>query len=111
VDIDTLRQRLQTDLLAARKRRHQVEVAAIRSLLSALANAEAVPVPDGPYRVVVGRADVPRRILTEDDVAAILQEEIDERRSALASHGGRAGSTDLAAEVVVLERYRSHPDV
>ena len=52
---------LQDDLLVARKARRPAEVSAVRSLLAALANAEAVAVPAGRYRVVTGRADVPRR--------------------------------------------------
>jgi hypothetical protein len=45
---EELRGRLDRDLLAARKGRHQPEVNAIRGLKSALANAEAVPVAEGP---------------------------------------------------------------
>jgi uncharacterized protein YqeY len=104
--VTTLKAVLQSDLLAARRGRRPAEVAAIRSLLGALANAEAVPVPAGPYRVVPGRADVPRRVLDEAEVAAVVARELEERREAIEAYAaaGRDASM-LRAELAVLERY------
>ena len=107
VTMKALGARLDRDLLDARRQRSAAEVAAIRSLKSALANAEAVPVEERPYEVVQGSADVPRRVLGAADIAAVVRGELDERRRALA-HYERAGLPvdDLRTEVVTLERYR-----
>ena len=106
MEIDALRQRLQADLMDARMRQDDISLLAIRSLLSALANAEAVPVPDGPYRVVEGGADVPRRVLTEAEVDAVVRAEIAERWSAIDVYTGHGVEpAALRAEVAALERY------
>ncbi len=63
VTMEEMRTRLDRDLLDARRRRSTPEAAAIGSLKTALANAEAVPVAERPYEVVEGSADVPRRVL------------------------------------------------
>ncbi len=107
VSMNGMRTRLDRDLLDARKRRSAPEVAALRSLKTALANAEAVPVEDRPYEVVKGRADVPRRVLSAADIAAIVRVEIDERRRALAEYEAAAAPTEaLELELTTLERYR-----
>jgi uncharacterized protein YqeY len=104
--VGRLRARLEADLLAARKAGRADEVSALRTLLAALANAEAVPVPAGPYRVVPGRADVPRRELSEAEVDGVVRDECEERRSAIAVYEARGLPTArLAAELRILERY------
>jgi len=107
VDPATIGRQLDTDLLAARRRRVSVEVDAIRSLKTALANAEAVPLPDGPYELVEGSADVPRRALTTEDVSNVIAAEIGERSRAIERYRGLGQDTaalELALET--LERYR-----
>ena len=107
VDPRQLVPRLDADLLAARRRRATPEVAAIRSLKSALANAEAVPVADGPFRLVEGSADVPRRELGVADIDAVIAREIGERQRALDEYAALGQPTaGLAAELATLERYR-----
>ena len=107
VTIDGMRGRLDRDLLAARKRRSAPEVAAIGSLKTALANAEAVPVEERPYDVVKGSADVPRRVLDAADIAAIVRSEIDERCRAIREYASAGAPTaDLELELETLERYR-----
>jgi aminoglycoside N3'-acetyltransferase len=110
VTMATMRARLDRDLLAARRRRRGAEMAAIGSLKSALANAEAVPVEARPYHVVKGSADVPRRVLGAADIAAVVRAELGERRRALADYE-RLGvaADDLRTEIATLERYR-RPD-
>jgi aminoglycoside N3'-acetyltransferase len=99
--------RLDRDLLDARTRRSGPEVAAIGSLKTALANAEAVPVEERPYEVVQGSAEVPRRVLGAADIAAIVRREIDERRRARRGYEAAGVSTDaLDLELATLERYR-----
>ena len=107
VTMEAMLARLDRDLLEARQRRGVPEVAAIGSLKTALANAEAVPVEDRPYEVVEGSADVPRRALGAADIAAVVRAEIDERRRAVHDYE-RLGvsSDDLQTEIATLERYR-----
>ena len=107
VTIESIRARLDRDLLDARKRRSAPEVAAIGSLKTALANAEAVPIEDRPFELVEGSADVPRRELSAADIAAIVRSEIDERQQAL-RHYRDAGLVveDLELELTTLEQYR-----
>jgi len=107
VDQRLLLPRLDADLLAARKRRAVPEVDAIRSLKSALANAEAVPVEDGPYRVVEGRADVPRRVLGDEDIDAVIAAEIAERQRAIDDYERRGQPTEtLRLQLKTLHRYQ-----
>ena len=107
VTIEGLRARLDRDLLEARKERDSVAVAAIGSLKTALANAEAVPVAARPYEVVEGGAEVARRVLSAADITAIVRAEIDERRRSLSEYAaGGAATADLERELVTLERYR-----
>ena len=107
VTIEGLRARLDRDLLEARKERDSVAVAAIGSLKTALANAEAVPVVARPYEVVEGGAEVARRVLSAADVAAIVRAEVDERRRALSDYAAAGAATaDLERELATLERYR-----
>jgi uncharacterized protein len=109
-----LTSRLQAALLDARKARDTVAVAALRSLLSALANAEAIPpeeptpLAEGPIagaRVGLGATEAARRQLSPDDVAAIVEREVTERQAAAAEYES-LGRTDeaarLRAEVAVL---------
>lgn len=107
VTIERMRARLDRDLLEARKRRSDRAVAAIGSLKTALANAEAVPVQEGPYSEVQGSADAPRRVLSAADIAVIVRAEIDERRSAIRDYEAAGLATaGLGLELETLERYR-----
>lgn len=105
--IDEMRSRLQADLLAARLSRRSRDAAAVAALLTALANAEAVPVADGPYEAVRGSADVPRRVLAAADIERIIDAEIEERERALAEYRRIGADAEaLEAELATLERYR-----
>lgn len=116
-----LRARLRTDLTAAMKARSAVEVSAIRSLLAALDDAEAVAPPAtravselaGEYvagaAVGVGSTEVPRKQLSADEVALVVAGQVEERRAA-ASTFDAVDQPDAAArlrdEALVVERYR-----
>lgn len=108
-----LREVLRDDLRRAMKDRDIAAVSAIRSALAAIANAEAVAVPDHDPTVepmgVVGLArDVPRRALDAEEVVAIVRRDVDERRAALPSyerHGDPARVERMRAELRVLARY------
>jgi 2'-5' RNA ligase len=91
---DGLRDRLRSGLRGAMRARDRDAVAAIRSALSAVDNAEAVPLDPADHRhragaiegaaVGLGAAEVERRSLSEEDVIAIVLSEVQEREHALA---------------------------
>ena len=111
-----LRDRLRHALAAAMRERDTVAVAALRSALGAIDNAEAV---DPGQRVApaashprlagtlagLGAGEVPRRELTEPELEAVVRAEVAERAAAAAEFE-RAGRTDrgsqLRAEAAVL---------
>jgi uncharacterized protein YqeY len=104
--------RLRQALPAALKARDHVAVAALRSAVSAIDNAQAVEAPPAPRSGGViagavtglGAGDAPRRELSDDDIAAIVGAELAERRRAAADYE-RAGQDDAAA------RLRAEADV
>jgi uncharacterized protein YqeY len=108
--------RLRRALPSALKARDQATVAALRSVLAAIDNAQAVEAPPAPRSDSVvagavtglGAGEAPRRQLSEDDVAAVVRAEVADRRAA-ASDYERAGQLDsatrLTAEADVLTAY------
>jgi hypothetical protein len=117
------RARLRSALAAALKSRDRAAVAALRSALSAISNAEAVPLDaSGPAMansphvagasVGLGAGEATRRGLSPTDVDDIVRVEVDEReRAALgyagAGHPERAGR--LRREAEVLRSVWQHP--
>jgi uncharacterized protein YqeY len=105
---------LQAALTDALRRRDKVAVAALRSGLSALANAEAVsPVPLAGTSSAhiagaaagLGAAEAPRRTLSRAEAEQVIAAEISERLAAAdgydqAGHPGRAGQLRREAEVL-----------
>ena len=96
-------------------------VAALRSALTALDNAGAVEVPasrvEGAEHIAgattgVGSADIARRVLTENDVRAILRSRIEEHSRA-ANEYTRIGRDDIAerlqSEAEALAAYLAGP--
>ena len=83
-----LRSTLRADLVVAMKARQPDAVSALRTAIAALDNAEAVSVTVEPPEatsehvagayVGIGRADVPRRVLSLSEVEAVLREQVDE---------------------------------
>jgi len=108
----SVRARLSAALPVAMKARDRVAVAALRSALAAVANAEAVPVDSAPRAGALedaasgpGAADAPRRELTEDDVRALVVGEVEDRDRAAAELAGLGRVEDaarLTAEADVL---------
>jgi uncharacterized protein YqeY len=110
---------LRRDLTAAIKTRDRVAVAALRSALAAIENAEALPENrDGQTTVAnehvagsvvgLGAAEVARRHLTESDLRAIIQNEADQRAEAAAGYEqlGRGEHAErLRSEADLLRRY------
>ena len=115
----TVRSRLRGALPAAMKARDMTAVAALRSALGAIDNAEAVDaaraasVTVGDSEIAnaaigLGAGDVDRRALTETQIADIVRAEISDRRAAAAEYE-RAGQYDhagrLRGEADVLAAY------
>ena len=100
--------KLRVGLTSALKSRDQAAVAALRSTLAAIANAEAVaPVTRAGTDAVsanvagtvlgVGAADVPRRRLEKDEIVAVVEAEIAERETAAADYAVRGRSERAAS--------------
>jgi uncharacterized protein YqeY len=117
-----LQSRLRVALKDALSARDAIAAAAIRSALSAIANAEAIPASDRHRAPVssehfagatagLGAAEAARRLLTDADVAAIVSTEIADRRAA-ADDYDRLGRPDqtarLRAEADVLAAVLKH---
>lgn len=114
-----VRTRLRDDLTAALKARDRVAVAALRSALAALDNAEAVEGESIPVSrpvsehiagatVGAGSSDVERRALSAAEVHAIVSVEVEQRIEAAAEYErlGRADEADvLRREGAVLRAY------
>jgi len=114
-----MRTTLRRDLTAALKARDRVAVAALRSAIAALENAEAVPTDQaidtaaGTDRVAgapvgLGVTEADRRDLTESDERSILAAEVRERTTAAEEYeqlGRTDQATRLRAEADVLRRY------
>lgn len=111
----TVRARLRSALPAAMKARDMTAVAALRSALGAIDNAEAVDAARAPTvnigdadiansAVGLGAGDVERLVLTETQMADIVRAEVADRRAAAADYE-RAGRHDRA------ERLRGEAEV
>lgn len=120
--LSELRARLRTDLKTAMKARSGVDVAAIRSLLAALDDAQAVPAPAhvpasslaGEHlagaAVGVGSTEVARLELTQTEIALVVDGQIEERRAAATTFDAvdQPDAADrLRAEARVIEGYRT----
>lgn len=103
--MNDLRDRLQAALKDALKHRDQSAIRAVRSALSAIANAEAVDADTVPTRQ--GSAEVARRDLSDDDLSVIVTGEISDRRAAAETYeeSGRAEPAErLRQEADLLEQ-------
>ena len=105
-----VRERLQQALRAAMKARDTVAVSALRSVLAAIANAEAVP-PAAASPAVTGdqyvagstaglaATEAGRRELTGEEVAEIVRAEAAERRAAARQYHA-AGQAEQAGRLL-----------
>lgn len=101
-----MRQRLRSALRIALKGHEDAAVAALRSALGAIDNAEAVEQRTSPRAALgAGAADVERRELSEEDLLRVLAGEITDRLDAAADyqHLGRLEeAARLRAEAAAL---------
>ena len=94
-----LRDQIETSLRAALKAREAPAIAALRSALSAIDNAAAIAAPPAwPPKLGVGAGEAERKVLSTDEVQAILGAEIAERISAAAQYD-RLGRPEEAARL------------
>lgn len=106
-----MKARLRADLTVALKARDAVATRAIRSLVSALDNAEAPPsVPGGwaPAAFGSGEAEIERLRLDAEQVRAIVAAEAGEREHAateLDRFGRGEAAAALRAEMAVVRLY------
>jgi hypothetical protein len=120
---EAMRLRLRADLRIAMKQRRRQETTALRIVIAALDNAEAVPIVAMPrdYRRAKGRSDyvvtgdadgpteVTRRLLSETDVQRVIRDEYQAMRDA-AEQRERVGQSanDLYSQADIIGRY-VHP--
>lgn len=103
-----LRRRLKADLRAALGARDEERVSVARTLLAAVANAEAVELDASHPKEVQGWAEAPRRRLAGEDLTAILAREAAELRAAaddLERRGAGAEPERLRARARLVEEY------
>ncbi|MBL8098430.1 MAG: GatB/YqeY domain-containing protein [Anaerolineales bacterium] len=81
-----IREQLKHGLKAAMKARQNEVVSVLRSALSAIDNAEAVPLDDSMVAVVGRLNEVPRKELSEEDMRAIVQAEADALKTSIAGY-------------------------
>ena len=115
-DGDHITERLALELRRALRGGDRSAVAALRSALAAIGNAEAVPDDGADERRTgagpiagaltgLGAGDVARRVLSADEVTAIVRAEVAERRAAAGQYrdgGHESGAIRLEREADVL---------
>ncbi len=109
----SLVERMRSDLARARRDHDGPAVSALRTSLSAMANAEAPPLPTPeagrPPQAPEARPDVDRLVLSGSDLEAILAAEVADREDTIAiyeRHGRVDEADDLRAQVAVLRSYQ-----
>ncbi|MET8032007.1 hypothetical protein [Streptomyces sp. NPDC005345] len=118
-DAQALRSLLRTDLVAAMKARRTEAVSALRTAIAVIDNAEAVDTPAqasvhavsehvAGARTGVGSTEAERRVLSLDDVRALLQAQVDDRTGEADrydTYGQRDAALRLRREADVLRQY------
>ena len=112
-----MRERLQAALIGGMKAKDQTKVRAIRSVLAALGNAEAIAAPGRGTSFAgriagampgLGAGDVPRKYLSELDVLDILDREITDRLTTANQYdalGQTAKASELRAEAAIVRSF------
>lgn len=104
-------QRLKSDLTEAMKVRDTVRVKTLRSLLSTIDNAGAIPIDPGPYEPKLGLSqDVPRREVTEDEIIHRFRVEWSDLLQAadeMRQHGQVERADELEVRAAIVAEYLS----
>lgn len=111
--VDAIKARLRADIRAAMSAKQMTEARVLRTLLAALDNAEAHPVVAGHTPYVEHpfgdkAVEVARKVLSTEDIEAVLKAELEERVTAardLEQHGKTAEASALKAEAALVARY------
>jgi uncharacterized protein YqeY len=93
-----IRQRLKDDLKQAMKARQTEVVTTLRTTLAEIDHAESVDVDPAFVPIIGVTNDVPRKVLTEAEMLAIVQREADEIQAAMAEYEA-AGNVEKTAEL------------
>ena len=113
MEAETFVARVRENLKSAMRERHGDEIALLRTLIAAVDNAQAVVVsPDHhpyiPHAFGSGTNEVPRRLLTAQDINALVAKEIAAREDAAMSYragGCEEAATILDSEIALLQTY------
>ena len=101
---DQFRARLSEKLRVALTDRDRETIRSLRSIMSALDNATAVSQEEG---AISSATEVPRRTLSEREIAEILQAEIDSRSEAADQYeriGNSAQAVQLRDDIATIEQ-------
>ena len=105
----TVYERMRADLRTAMKARDTATIAALRTLIAAIDNAQAVPLDEAAAPSVGKTNDVSRRVLSEKEVHAILrQRSRGAPRRLLSSTSvlvAAAEAAPLRIEIEIIETY------
>jgi hypothetical protein len=82
-----------------------VKVTVIRSLLSSIANAEAVPMPNGSDAVGIYAGDADRRSVATEEVKRVLEAEMAERTDAANTYTDSAAIERMQREAALIREY------
>lgn len=96
---------LQSDLTSALKARDTVKVSVIRSLLSSIANAGAVPLSNVADAVGVYAGDSARRPIETDELKQLLEAELAERTEAASAYTEAAAIERMQQEALLIQEY------
>ncbi len=104
-----LKDAIQADLTDAMRKKEETRKTALRMLISAIRNAEIRTPPAGATDAQLAEmAKLPPVVLADDEVLAIVQKQIKQRRDSI-EQLEKANRADLAekerAEAVILEAY------
>lgn len=105
---ESLRDRLQSDVLPAMKARDALSVSVLRTTLAAIANAEAVDATDVPAAVGLGANEVARRHLDETEVRSIVvavRDELIDAVDEMVAVGREDLARDRRQQADALDRY------
>ena len=100
---EVIKRRLRSDLKSAMQARSKLGTSVLRAIIAALDDAQAVPAPDKHVRYAVHEfgdpaTEVPRLLLSAQDVQKLLEREIQDRREA-ADKFEQLGKVDRATEL------------
>jgi uncharacterized protein len=96
---------LQTDLSTALKSKDSMKVSVIRSLLSSIGNAGAVPLASTTDAVGLYAGDSARRSIGNEEVKRLLEDEIAERNDAASAYTDPAAIERMKREAALIEEY------